>query len=76
MIILYHILRKSIGGFRFIKQQEKFNNLMYMEDVKLFANNEKGLKTDTNNKYIQCRYNNGIWHGKIFYANKEKQKKK
>ena len=37
---------------------------MYMDNIKLFAQNEKELETDTNNKNIWPGYRNGIWHKK------------
>ena len=33
---------------------------MYMDDIKIFAKNEKELETDTNMKNIQSGYRNGI----------------
>ena len=36
-----HILRKCIRGYKFTKSQEKINQLMYMNDIKIFAINEK-----------------------------------
>ena len=40
MMQLNHILRKCTAGYK-----EKFNHLMYMDDIKLFAKNEKELET-------------------------------
>ena len=45
MIPLNHILRKCTAGYRLSKLQEKINYLMYMDDIKLFAKNEKELET-------------------------------
>ena len=42
---LSHILRKSTDGFKVTKSQEKNNHLIYMDDIKLFAKNEKELET-------------------------------
>ena len=39
------ILRKCTTGYKLSKSQEKINHLMYMNDVKLFAKNEKELET-------------------------------
>ena len=44
MMPLNHILRKCIGGYKLSKLQIKINHLMYMDDIKLFAKNEKELK--------------------------------
>ena len=38
---LYHILRKCTRGYKFTKLQEKINHLIYMDNIKLFAKNEK-----------------------------------
>ena len=35
-----HILRKCTAGYQLSRLQEKFNELMYMDDIKLFAKNE------------------------------------
>ena len=45
MMPLNHKLRKCTDGFKLIISQEKINHLMYMDDVKLFAKNEKELET-------------------------------
>ena len=42
---LNHILRKCTAGYKLSRSQEKINHLMYMDDIKLFANNEKELET-------------------------------
>ena len=38
---LNHIFRKCTAGCKLMRSQEKINNLMYMDDIKLFAKNEK-----------------------------------
>ena len=42
---LNHILRKCTAGYKLSKPQENINHLMYMDDIKLFAKNEKELET-------------------------------
>ena len=42
---LNHILRKCTAGYKLNRSQEKINRLMYMDDMKLFAKNEKELET-------------------------------
>ena len=42
---LNHILRKYSAGYKLSRSQEKINHLMYMDDIKLFAKNEKELET-------------------------------
>ena len=44
MIPLNHILRKCIAGYKLSKSQEKINHLMYIDDIKLIARNEKTWK--------------------------------
>ena len=41
MIPLNYILRKFTAGYKITKSQEKINHLMYLNDIKLFAKNEK-----------------------------------
>ena len=41
MIPLNHFLRKFTGGYKLGKSQEKINHLKYMDDIKLFAKNER-----------------------------------
>ena len=41
---LNHILRKCIAGYKLSRSQEKINHEMYMDDIKLFAKNEKELE--------------------------------
>ena len=45
MMPLNHILRKCTAGYKLFRSQEKINYLMYMDDIKLFAKNEKELET-------------------------------
>ena len=45
MMPLNHILRKCTAGYNLSRLQEKINHLMYMDDIKLFAKNEKELET-------------------------------
>ena len=45
MMPLNHIFKKFTTGFKLSKSQEKINHLMYMDDIKLFAKNEKELET-------------------------------
>ena len=41
MMLLNHILRKCTAGYKLSRSQEKINHLMDMDDIKLFAKNEK-----------------------------------
>ena len=41
MMSLNHILRKYTGGYKLTKSLEKLNHLIYMDDIKLSAKNEK-----------------------------------
>ena len=45
MMPLNHILRKCIARYKLTKLQKKINHQMYMDDIKLFAKNEKELET-------------------------------
>ena len=38
---LNHIVRKWTAGYKLSRSQEKFNHLMYVDDIKLFSKNEK-----------------------------------
>ena len=42
---LNHTARKCTGRYKLHKSQEKINHLIYMDDIKLFAQNEKELET-------------------------------
>ena len=42
---LNNIFKKCTAGYKLTKSQEKINHLMYMDDIKLLAKNEKELKT-------------------------------
>ena len=43
MMPLNHIHRKCTAGYKLSRSQEKITQLMYMDDIKLFAKNEKEL---------------------------------
>ena len=45
MMPLNDILRKCAAGYTLRRSKEKINHLMYMDDIKLFAKNEKELET-------------------------------
>ena len=45
MIPVNHNPRKCTAGYTLRKLQEKINHLSYKDDIKLFAKNEKELKT-------------------------------
>ena len=45
MMPLNHILRKCTTGYKLNRSQEKINHVMYMDDIKLLAKNEKELET-------------------------------
>ena len=45
MMPLNHILRKCTAGYKLSRSQEKINDLMYMDDIKLIIKNEKELET-------------------------------
>ena len=44
MMPLNHILRKCTARYKHSRSQEKVNHLVYMDDIKLFAKNEKNRK--------------------------------
>ena len=45
MMPLNHILRKFATGYKLSRLQEKINHLIYMDDIKLLAKNERELET-------------------------------
>ena len=45
MMPLQPTLRKFTARYKLSKSEEKINHLMYMDDIKLFAKNEKELET-------------------------------
>ena len=45
MMSLNHVPRKYTGGYKFSKLQEKINQLMYMDDIKIFTKNKEELGT-------------------------------
>ena len=45
MMPLNHILRKCAAGYKLSRSQEKINHLIYMDNIKLFAENKKELET-------------------------------
>ena len=51
MMPLNHILRKCTARYKLRRLQEKINHLMYMDDIKLFAKNEKELETLIHTEY-------------------------
>ena len=52
---LNHIFRKYTAGYKLSKSQEKITHLMYMDDIQLFAKNEKELETLIQAVRIHCQ---------------------
>ena len=50
-MLLNHILRKYAAGYKLSRSQEKINYLMYMDNIKLFAKDEKELETLIHTEY-------------------------
>ena len=44
LLPLTHILRDAAPGFHFANNGQKVNDLLYMDELKLYASNEKSLK--------------------------------
>ena len=73
MRALNHKLRKCTAGYKLSRSQEKVNHLMYMDDIKPFAKNEKELETLIHTVRIYSYvHRNGIWHRKVYNACNEK----
>ena len=45
MMSLNHVLRKYAARCKISRSQEKIDHLMYMDDIKLYAKNEKEMET-------------------------------
>ena len=75
MMPLDHILRKCTPGYKLSKSQEQINQLMYIDDIKLLAKNEKELETNTRNTNIQSGHRDGIWQRKMRHASNENGKR-
>ena len=53
------------SGYKLHKLQVKINHLIYMDDIKLFAENKKIIRNpNTDNEDIQSRYRDKIWYRK------------
>ena len=57
LLPLSHILRDAAPGYHFASNRQEVNHLYYMDDLKLYASNEKSLES-----LIQtaCVFSNGI----------------
>ena len=44
LVPLAVILRKSESAYQFLSKEEKINHLLFMDDLKLYAKNQKGLE--------------------------------
>ena len=57
MMPLNQKLKKCTEGNKLTKAQERINHIMYMDDIKLFAKNEKKIgDPNTNYRNIQSGY--------------------
>ena len=55
MMPFNHILRKCRTGYKLSQSLEKMDDLMYMDDIKLFAKNKKELETLKQTVRIYCQ---------------------
>ena len=67
LIPLTVILRKSENAYQFSSNKEKINHILFMDDLKLYVKNEKGLESLV--QVVQYRFSvmilaywHGIWH--------------
>ena len=52
---LPHVLRRCISGYKLTKLQENINQIMYTNDIKMFAKNKKELETQIQTIRIYSR---------------------
>ena len=45
LLPLTHVLRDAAPGFPFASNEQKVNHLLFMDDLKLYASNEKSLES-------------------------------
>ena len=45
LLPLTHILRDAEPGYLFVSNRQKVNHLLFMDDLKLYASNEKSLQS-------------------------------
>ena len=70
------IIRNCTGGYKFAKSQENINQLVLMDDNKLFAKKLSRVgDSERINKNLQPRFRNEIWHWKMSCDHKEKWEK-
>ena len=50
MMPLNYVLRKYTGPYNFTKPREKINPLTYIDDIRIFANDEKNSNRNKINK--------------------------
>ena len=66
---LNRIFRKFTNGYKLSKSQENITHLMYMDDIKMFAKNEKRIgNSNIGSENIQSGHWDGIWQRKMGYA--------
>ena len=57
------ILRKSESAYQFPSNKEKITHLLFMDDLKLYDKNEKGLESLFQTvRIFSDNYWHGIWH--------------
>ena len=68
MMSLNFILRTCAGGYKPNKLQVQINHMDNIKNGKRIGNPSTGYEDK------QFQYRDGIWHGKMFHGNNEKQK--
>ena len=65
LIPLSLILRKAKAAYEFSGSKEKINHLLFMDDLKLYSCNEKGLNSLVQAIHV---FSNGVWYRKACYV--------
>ena len=75
LLPLTHILRDAAPGYHFASHEQKVNHLLFMDDLKLYARNEKSLESLIQTvRVFSNDIRDGIWSRKMSSIGKEERK--
>ena len=66
------ILRKAKAAYEFPESKEKINHLLFMGDLKLYSQSEKGL--DSLEQTVRAFSKDRVWYRKLCYVSNGERK--
>ena len=74
LLPLTHILRDAAPGYHLASNGQKVNHLLFIDDLKLYASNEKSLESLIQTAHVFSNDRDRIWSGKMCSIDNKERK--